>query len=1089
MRRISFITAALTATVIALAACSKENEVNEPAPTTHSIHFAASQTDTRTMMEIKDGKAFFSWEDADRNNIHIYESGREAEVEASLDVEGKIMSFIATFPGSSAPAGATYNAHLNSDIRTQTPATTSFDGKCDVLSAADINISETTGRSAEVGIKFEREVAVNKMTIKGLGAGESISSVTLTSDKEIAGKYVIDAWTETGTTLSISPVGVESDGTGNAVIYFTCIPVADAQLSINVVTGEGTAMKTYRKTFAKAITLSKGEVKSFGVTVEPYSAIDETGCFSIENISTKQSRFYIEKKGSAPAVSLEYSRDRGATWQEYSIASQPYISMGLGEKIYLRGRGNTTFGTSNANYIHFVSTSGEGVVKVSGNIMTLLDGENPPAEVPDYGFFGLFSGFSSLKDAQSLILPAETIGASAYSNMFYNCSQMTDAPEISATEVGAYSMSYMFGNCSAMTVAPSVIRPLTLPASACDNMFNGCIKLETAPEIAAETIGEGTFNGMFNNCSALTGAPSVIKATSLPTKSCYNMFYGCRVLQTPPAMAEGTTAGNQCCAYMFQNCAALTSIPALKYDTAGASAFLSMFNGCKALTDLSSATIDVATLGESACKTMFMGCTGLTKSPGLAASTLNISSCEQMFSNCTSLIEFTGDLRAQVMKKRCYYHMFENCTKLQSAPDILATALDESCFEGMFLSCGSLTSASDLNAETLAKNCYYQMFQYCTSLQTPPAIKARAFADHSCTNMFNGCTDLSLIPDFRSDAVMANYCLSSMFKGCTGLVDLSGTALKPATLADNCYDGMFTSCVNLVKGPALPAETLPTGCYQLMFDGCSSLVETPEFNATKVGVSSYSNMFRNCTSLVTVAPFLPSASSSTYSCDGMFKGCTSISAIPEIPAKFMMTDQAVRYMFQGCSGIEDLSGITIGDGTSICYAEWMFKDCTGLKKAPVLNGGANSDYSNMFQGCTSLEGLAPYTNNPTYSGVRCTEMYRGCTGLVDLSGVSLGGSLVDYCYKGMFYDCSNLVKGPVLTSPTLSQYCYSEMFYGCKKLESLTVLATSISAYNCLYDWLKSASTSGVLHRPASMAGKYPAGVSGIPAGWTEVDY
>ena len=78
--------------------------------------------------------------------------------------------------------------------------------------------------------------------------------------------------------------------------------------------------------------------------------------------------------------------------------------MGLGEKIYLRGHGNTAFGTSNANYIHFVNTSGEGVVKVSGNVMTLLDGENPPADVPDYGFFGLFNGFYSLKDARSLPL-------------------------------------------------------------------------------------------------------------------------------------------------------------------------------------------------------------------------------------------------------------------------------------------------------------------------------------------------------------------------------------------------------------------------------------------------------------------------------------------------------------------------------------------------------------------------------------------------------------------------------------------------------------------------------------------------------------
>lgn len=270
MRRISYISTVLIATVVALVACSKEDKNNEQAQATHSLSFVASQPETKTTMSISDGIATFRWEDADLDNLHIYENKEEASyVSARFDEE--ILKFYVEFPGREAPEGATYDAHLNSDIRTQAPSsTTSYDGKCDVLSAKKINVPVRYNR--ENSVVFEREVAINKMTLKGLIPNYRITSVTLTSDKDISGVYSINEWTEKSKTLTINR-NIQANSNGEVDIYFTCLPVEDAQLSVEVVIGSNSGR--YSKTFAKTISFVKGQVKSFGVTVEAPNGDDE----------------------------------------------------------------------------------------------------------------------------------------------------------------------------------------------------------------------------------------------------------------------------------------------------------------------------------------------------------------------------------------------------------------------------------------------------------------------------------------------------------------------------------------------------------------------------------------------------------------------------------------------------------------------------------------------------------------------------------------------------------------------------------------------------------------------------------------------
>ena len=59
----------------------------------------------------------------------------------------------------------------------------------------------------------------------------------------------------------------------------------------------------------------------------------------------------------------------------------------------------------------------------------------------------------------------------------------------------------------------------------------------------------------------------------------------------------------------------------------------------------------------------------------------------------------------------------------------------------------------------------------------------------------------------------------------------------------------------------------------------------------------------------------------------------------------------------------------------------------------------------------------------------------------------------------MFNGCTSLTTAPKLKATTLAINCYSKMFASCTNLKSVTMLATNVSANDCLYKWLNDAGT------------------------------
>ena len=247
------------------------------------------------------------------------------------------------------------------------------------------------------------------------------------------------------------------------------------------------------------------------------------------------------------------------------------------------------------------------------------------------------------------------------------------------------------------------------------------------------------------------------------------------------------------------------------------------------------------------------------------------------------------------------------------------------------------------------------------------------------------------------------------------------------------FRGLFKDCSVLTSAPELPATTLAPYCYYSMFVGCTRLNAAPALPATDLAENCYKSMFYGCTSLK-VAPELPATTLANQCYGMMFAGCTNLAAAPVLSATNLAND---------------------------CY-NGMFVSCTSLTSAPVLSATilANNCYNGMFNYCINLAS-APE--------LPATTLKPGC-------------------YAGMFMNCTSLTSAPELPATTLVDYCYHQMFIHCTNLNRVTMLATDISASNCLTNWMSGVSATGTFTKAASMT-TLPTGESGIPSGWTVQNY
>ena len=186
-------------------------------------------------------------------------------------------------------------------------------------------------------------------------------------------------------------------------------------------------------------------------------------------------------------AAIQYSFD-GISWDaEDTLASakgsNSYFITGH-SKLYLRGVSPNGFSGESI----LLLSAGPENLKLSGNIMSLLDyrklerGEMPT--LPEDAFYCLFAGSPSLEDASELLLPASTVPAGAYKNMFNFCEHLVKPPALPATEVGDMAYNSMFAVCTSLEYLPWISMTKftansdAVAESACEKMFTGCSNIK-----------------------------------------------------------------------------------------------------------------------------------------------------------------------------------------------------------------------------------------------------------------------------------------------------------------------------------------------------------------------------------------------------------------------------------------------------------------------------------------------------------------------------------------------------------------------------------------------------------------------------------
>ena len=352
------------------------------------------------------------------------------------------------------------------------------------------------------------------------------------------------------------------------------------------------------------------------------SGPDYTEPFYVENISNSNETLNIKKSSAnAPALTIEYLDN--TTWTTLCTTSTTAFTKTLqpGAKLYLRCNTNA-WASGGYDY-----NSITGISKIGGNIMSLIYGNEFTGEEKNFKtgtqrvLQGLCYGNNKLKSANFLLLPAETLVARCYQNMFYNCSVLEDLPALTAATLANNCYRGMFSGCTSLTTTPAL--PATTLAETCyGEMFKNCASLTTTPVLPATTLTPSCYNTMFSGCTSLTTAP-VLPATTL-TELCYSdMFYGCTSLATAPAL-PATTLDQQCYSNMFSGCTSLTTAPVLPATTLTKLCYSYMFFGCTSLNNVKCLATDISAYGATELWLFNVSATGtFTKAAGVTWTTGN----------------------------------------------------------------------------------------------------------------------------------------------------------------------------------------------------------------------------------------------------------------------------------------------------------------------------------------------------------------------------------------------------------------------------------------------------------------------------------
>ena len=346
---------AIVAMLSSFISCQKEIETpKDDIKSSHTVSFVADAPRTKTNATIDGNKVNYSWVKGDEDKFNVYEivNGRHTPASTVMAIlKDGLMEISATFGGEKI-SDASYQAVFNTGVKTAQTNNdeTGYDQDSDVL-VSEVVSDQNNDFNNGIALKFKRLVAVNKATLKNLEKGDYLAHTIIetTDKKDLAGEYsnITDLFGDCKSKISVETLhGITG---GSAPVNFITLPVTDTKLKVTAVTidGNNNFVAAYEKTFSKGISLTQGNLTSFGVLMSEKTgetidlSIDETTTATDAALTWDKALVHVmvlkDEKGTAannyyPGVSNNYSSTR--FYKNSTLAITPMNSLSISEIVF-----------------------------------------------------------------------------------------------------------------------------------------------------------------------------------------------------------------------------------------------------------------------------------------------------------------------------------------------------------------------------------------------------------------------------------------------------------------------------------------------------------------------------------------------------------------------------------------------------------------------------------------------------------------------------------------------------------------------------------------------------------------------------------
>lgn len=290
MKKFIYTLGVVAAAAFTFSACQKEQSIkDEPSDKLVTITFTAEKAgvDTKTAAVEGTDEVSFVWTDEDVANIKLFEVGEDSDGKEVLTVvanpvvtkesETKLTISASVAPGNHVFRAVLSGAWTNDGKKprlsdSQSPLSGNFDPNADVLISDEKEVTlaesgEATCPTGDLLMVFRRQIVVNKMTLKNLTEGESISKIVISSNKNLAGYFNYKDPRVSGdkTSLVLNYGSASVPEGGQFPVYFTTLPGTGHILTVEVTTDQ----HIYTKSFAegKSIDFNLGQFTKFNLAL------------------------------------------------------------------------------------------------------------------------------------------------------------------------------------------------------------------------------------------------------------------------------------------------------------------------------------------------------------------------------------------------------------------------------------------------------------------------------------------------------------------------------------------------------------------------------------------------------------------------------------------------------------------------------------------------------------------------------------------------------------------------------------------------------------------------------------------------------